>query len=339
MTWPVPPTPVGRSTAGLAADDRRVRLASIRVGLRVGFATAVILLIDAAITITVILRNRRLVTDTSLNRQSPFEPAAVVQPVWVLDPGHVVTTIVSLAVVSVAVLAVVAWYAARQAAAPLAEALQLQRHFVADASHELRTPLTVLSTRVQLLQHRLDRGEDVRGVARKLREDAAGMNDVLNDLLLTVEESGAATSTPVGPTVQAAVASLQPIADEAKVALRVATPGEAVVAVPARSLSRAVVALVDNAIQHSPSGGAVEVSATVEGFAVAIRVHDQGCGIASAETGRLFERFAHGESGRRRSFGLGLALVSEIAQRSRGDIVLESTGPSGTTFLLRLPVA
>jgi signal transduction histidine kinase len=299
----------------------------------------VVLLIDSAITIAVVLRNRRLVTVDPFGRQGPFE-TMVFEPVWVLDPSHVVTTVIVLAIASVAILAVIAWYTARQAAVPLAEALRLQRHFVADASHELRTPLTVLSTRVQLLQHRLERGENVQAVAWKLRQDAAGMNDVLNDLLLTVEGSGSASLTPVGPTVQAAVASLQPIADEARVYLAVTVVADITVAVPARSLSRAVVALVDNAIQHAPPHSTVAVTAVVEGAAAAIRVHDQGSGITEADPNRLFERFAHGhETGRRRSFGLGLALVSEIAQRSRGDIVLESTGTTGTTFLLRLPLA
>jgi signal transduction histidine kinase len=52
------------------------------------------------------------------------------------------------------------------------------------------------------------------------------------------------------------------------------------------------------------------------------------------------ERFAHSpESGKKRGFGLGLALVSEIAQRSHGDIAIETTGPGGTVFLLKLPTA
>ena len=103
---------------------------------------------------------------------------------------------------------------------------------------------------------------------------------------------------------------------------------------------RLVVALLDNAVQHSPSGAAVTVSATVEDGAVAIRVVDHGSGIHGIAPDEVFERFARStESGRRRSFGLGLSLVRDVAVRAGGSVVVESTSEAGTTFLLRLPVA
>jgi signal transduction histidine kinase len=269
-----------------------------------------------------------------------FEHSYTTLPV--VDRGDMVKTIIVVTVVGVTLVGVVGWLTARRAVKPLSEALTLQRHFVADASHELRTPLTVLSTRIQLLQRRLDQGKDPQATVAKLRQDAAGMADVLNDLLLTVEGAGEAvtTPTPVQAAVAEAVDSLKLVADAANVTLRVTGAFEGAVAVPARSLSRAVVALTDNAIQHSPAGSTVTVDVASEAAGVAIRVRDQGAGIADPDPNRLFERFAHGpESGRRRSFGLGLALVSEIAQRNHGDIAIESTGPEGTVFVLRFPLA
>jgi len=238
-------------------------------------------------------------------------------------------------------MGLVGWLTARRAVTPLAQALRLQRHFVADASHELRTPLTVLSTRIQLLQRKLDRGDDVQETITKLRDDAAGMTEVLNDLLLTVEGSGEPIlPTAVRPVVREAVASLQVVADQAQVDLEVFAPDNPVISVPPRSLGRAVVALVDNAIQHAPIHSTVEVIVAHEGGEATIRVRDYGSGITAADPDRVFERFAHGaETGHKRSFGLGLALVSEIAQRNHGDITIESTGPEGTTFLLRFPLA
>ncbi|MDR1807620.1 MAG: HAMP domain-containing histidine kinase [Propionibacteriaceae bacterium] len=238
-------------------------------------------------------------------------------------------------------MGLVGWFVARRAVRPLADALTLQRHFVADASHELRTPLTVLSTRIQLLQRKLARGEPVEPTVTKLKDDATSMNEVLNDLLLTVEGATPdATPTPVRAAVNEAVESLRPIADQAHVHLAATATADPAVLVAPKSLSRAVVALVDNAIQHSPTGAAVEVTTSVEGATAVIRVRDHGPGIPDADPTRMFERFAHGaETGRKRSFGLGLALVSEIAQRNHGDIAIEATGPEGTTFALRLPLA
>jgi signal transduction histidine kinase len=73
---------------------------------------------------------------------------------------------------------------------------------------------------------------------------------------------------------------------------------------------------------------------------VELRVADSGSGIAAADRERVFERFARGaDTGRRRGFGLGLALVQDVANRYGGSVAIETTSPAGTTFLLTLPLA
>jgi signal transduction histidine kinase len=112
------------------------------------------------------------------------------------------------------------------------------------------------------------------------------------------------------------------------------------VSLAAQPLERAIVALVDNAVQHSPAGGRVEVDCRVERGQAVLRVRDQGHGLDGVDPERVFDRFAHGsESGRRRGFGLGLALASEIAGAAGGDLAVESSSPVGAVFALRLPLA
>jgi signal transduction histidine kinase len=337
-----------------------VRRASLSVGLYVACATGVVLAIGCACALFYVMHQdvAECVIDEDVrwHNRDPWNQSAVDAnadfATWCASLGAhvayrfntptVVTALAILLAIGIALMGPVGWLTARRAVRPLAEALRLQRHFVADASHELRTPLTVLSTRIQLLKRRLAKGEDVGPTVEQLRGDAAGMAEVLNDLLLTVEGSGAAPGvvTPVAATAHQALTSVKVIADQAQVGLRLNVQAQPAVAVPEKSLSRAVVALVDNAIQHSPAGSAVEVIVGQEGAHATIRVRDQGSGIRDADPNRLFERFAHGqEMGKKRSFGLGLALVSEIAQRSKGDIAIETTGPGGTTFVLRLPVS
>jgi signal transduction histidine kinase len=312
----------------------------LSVGLYVAFATAVVFLVSAAVIIVIAVR-RSVVAP----RDMPAHPGGFGQPIQAnvryLDTASLLTAVVVLAIAGVIALGLVGWLVSQRAVKPLADALTLQRHFVADASHELRTPLTVLNSRVQVLQRRLARGDDVAKTAAQLREDTERMNDVLNDLLLTAEGTTLpGVVTAVTAAVREAVASLQPMADQAAVALSVEAAADLRVGVPARSLTRAVVALVDNAIQHSAAGGEVAVAIVREGAEAAIRVRDRGSGIAPETADRIFERFAHGrETGRKRSFGLGLALVSEIAQRFGGDIAVETTGSDGTVFLLRFPLA
>jgi signal transduction histidine kinase len=73
---------------------------------------------------------------------------------------------------------------------------------------------------------------------------------------------------------------------------------------------------------------------------VQLRVSDHGPGIDQADAERIFDRFARSrETGDRRGFGLGLALVRDVVARHGGSVTIESTSPAGTTFLVRLPSA
>ncbi len=116
---------------------------------------------------------------------------------FIVDIDVVVPTVIVLGVIGVVLLGLVAAIAARRSVRPLGEALRRQRNFVADASHELRTPLTTLTSRIQVMQRRLERGDDIGPGLVELRRDADSLGDVLNDLLISAEGE----STPkVRPT-------------------------------------------------------------------------------------------------------------------------------------------
>lgn len=320
----------------MGPDRARVRRAAISVGLYVGVAAAVLMTVGVLVLIAAITLNSR--------HEQAEHPGSLAggDDAWVIDSSQVIMLIVVLALAGILLTGVVGWLAARRAVAPLAEALRMQRNFVADASHELRTPLTVLNSRVQVLQRRLDRGQPIDDVVAALRHDAVSMAEVLNDLLLSAEgaEQPTGTATVVGDAVQAAAATLEVLADEADVRILVRAGVSAVVAVPRVTLIRCVVALLDNAIHHSPPGSSVVVTAGVDGDQATIRVSDAGPGIQSISVERVFERFSHsGENGRHRSFGLGLALVRDVAVRYRGSVSVEQTSEAGTTILLRFPLA
>ena len=318
-------------------DRRRVRRAALSIGLYVALASAIVIAAGVGVLLAVILLNRRPEGAEHRGRL-PHEGSG---DDFVIDADRILPWVIVLGLLGVVLLALVAWLAARRAVRPLGDALRLQRNFVADASHELRTPLTTLTSRIQLLQRRQERGEPIEETIAELRRDAGMMTDVLNDLLLAAE-GGAVAADPasVGEAVNTAVESLRPLADDAGVTLAVDVRQPAEVALPTVTLVRLVVALVDNAVQHSRSGATVTVSATVEDGAAAIRVTDHGSGIHGIAPDAVFERFARSsESGRRRSFGLGLSLVRDVAVRAGGSVAVESTSSAGTTFLLRLPVA
>jgi two-component system phosphate regulon sensor histidine kinase PhoR len=103
--------------------------------------------------------------------------------------------------------------------------------------------------------------------------------------------------------------------------------------------------LLSNAIQFSPPGGTVRLTASAAGDEVRFTVRDEGPGILPAERGRVFERFFTGDHSRAREgeggSGLGLAIARHIVSRHGGRIwVAESdAGERGATLCFTLPVA
>jgi signal transduction histidine kinase len=332
-----------RVDAATAADRRRVQRAAVRAGLWVGAASAAVVAVVTVVIVSVMFATARPEHRPPRGFDGDGGPGP-----QVVDLDDVVPVAILVGLIGVVALGFVAWYASRRAAQPLADALEVQRAFVADASHELRTPLTTLTSRIQLAQHRAERGGDIDEVLARLRHDAAVMDAVLTDLLVSAESAAsrrgdAAASALVAPAAHDAIAVIEPRAAERGVRLVAEASPALEAAADGTSLTRALIAVLDNAVRHSPAGSTVAVRAHAVGRRVEIRIIDQGPGISGIDHDRLFERFARSaeaaDADGRRGFGLGLALVRDIASRFGGSVRVETTSPSGTTFLLELPAS
>lgn len=227
----------------------------------------------------------------------------------------------------------------RRAVVPMAGALARQRRFVADAGHELRTPVTLLSTRAQLVRRALRSGADVTSDVDGLVRDADRLAAVLDDLLLAADprEHPATEVVDLDTVVGGAVEAIDGEARERAVRITVRSAGPAPVLGSPAGLARAVTALLDNAVRHAVDEVVVELRTTRT--TVELDVVDDGAGIAPEVLPTLFDRFATAPdrltTGRRR-YGLGLALVSEIATRHHGVVTATSTG-RGARFRLAFP--
>ncbi|KMO78656.1 sensor histidine kinase [Mycolicibacterium chlorophenolicum] len=240
----------------------------------------------------------------------------------------------------------------RRSLRPLTEALALQRRFVADASHELRAPLTVLHTRIQLLARRFDDGDAHRAKEQieALAADTRVLGEVIEDLLASA--SMASKGVPrdrvdVADLAEDVRASMSEHAASAGVTLAVNRDADAatafVVLGSAAALRRALTSLVDNALAHEHAGGSIEICLRRRGPNVVIDVRDDGVGVDPDAMEGLFARFSHGHAhtaaGGRERYGIGLALVREIAVAHHGDISVAQTPGGGATFTLTLAAA
>jgi two-component system, OmpR family, Ni(II)-sensor and/or redox sensor kinase NrsS len=257
-------------------------------------------------------------------------------------------------------MALASWWLAGLAMAPLLEAYRRQEQFSADVAHELRTPLANL---LALLESERDASNRWHAAtqARVLSAEhstAAGLDRMLNQgrrlqqliadlLLLASLERPAHRSHLQRCNLSEICADVLEDFSEAAAAATVTLQaaievGDATVLAVESELSRLLINLLSNALQHSPPGGKVRVGLQRRGREIQLSVQDNGPGIPTQEQGRIFERFHRLDPARSRQqggTGLGLAIAQAIARRHGGVISLHSAPGEGATFALRLSAA
>lgn len=227
------------------------------------------------------------------------------------------------------------------------------RRFVADASHELRTPLTTLRGYTNLYSSGgLAQPEQIDDAMRRIAQEAARMNHLVEDLFLLAEldEGRPLQCQPVdlGRVVSDLASDLRAVAPDRTI--EVAVPGcgtgkedaghRAVVLGDDHRLTQAVAAYTSNALRHTPPGTPLRLAVRPQGQWVRVEVSDAGPGIQPDHAGHLFERFYRVESARTRAgggAGLGLAMVAAIVDAHRGRYGVTSRPGEGSTFWLELP--
>jgi two-component system OmpR family sensor kinase len=319
-------------------DRATLRRASLKVALRIsGACAAMVLCLLAAAT--TYLMNKLAHPDL------PGSTAAGKAYTY-LDSQDLIEGMILAGGAGIVLAGVVGWLSAASAIRPLSEALALQRRFIQDASHELRTPLTILDTRIQLAQRKAEPDSETGQALARIREDTGNLTDIVSELLLAATRSDVgprAAPVSVADVARSVSESMQELASQRGVRLIFSASGTPLARIERGSLRRAVLALADNALAHTTASGTISISTGTEGNQAVIWVADTGSGITGVDPVRIFDRFVRTSgldqaSGKRR-FGIGLALVGEIAAAAGGTIEVARTGPTGTTMKLMLPLA
>ncbi|MGI8846740.1 MAG: sensor histidine kinase [Candidatus Dormibacteria bacterium] len=220
----------------------------------------------------------------------------------------------------------------------LEETDRMHHEFFANMSHELRTPLGGILTGTTAIQVRADLPQGVREELDDVVAAGRRLSRLVSDMLDMARIEGGAMDlqiddVDVGDALEAAVNRLRQVAPERAVDLRV-DEGLAEVAADWDRLGQVLDNLLSNADRHAPRGTAIELSATVDGDAAAIRVVDHGDGVPAHLREHIFERFVRGDT--RGGTGLGLPIVRGLITAQGGRACLEDG--SGGRFTVWLPV-
>jgi two-component system OmpR family sensor kinase len=227
----------------------------------------------------------------------------------------------------------------------LAQALDTQRAFVADAAHELRTPLAAVQIQAQLVA----RAKDDETRRESLADLQAGVMRAtrLAEQLLALARSepdnraSAHSAVDLHGLLDDCVAAYAPLAQQRGVDLGIEESAPATINGNAEALRVMFNNLLDNATKYTPAGGRVDVSLRLaEGHPV-VCIADSGPGIPAEERTRVFDRFYRVGAGESRArtdvsgSGLGLAIVRRIASQHDAEITLGDSAAGGLLVTLR----
>ncbi|HEX9145792.1 MAG TPA: ATP-binding protein, partial [Candidatus Binatia bacterium] len=227
-------------------------------------------------------------------------------------------------------------------------ASKYKSQFLASMSHELRTPMNAVLgyTRMLLMNVYGELPEKVRDVHERIDKSGRHLLGLINDVLdFSKIEAGQLTLSinpySIKDVIQAAVASMQPLATEKNLPLNVTVSDDLPPASgDERRISQVLMNLVGNAIKFTDCGEIrIDVKATDGSFMVS--VSDTGPGIAEADQQNIFEEFRQAQSSttqKKGGTGLGLAIAKRIVELHGGKIWVESEVGKGSTFTFSLPL-
>ena len=224
-----------------------------------------------------------------------------------------------------------------------------RRDLVAAVSHDLRTPLNAVTLITGAIEDDLADERTLRRYLSQMAVHLRSMDRLVDDLFefARIEAGDVAWSfedLALDALIQETVEGMTPVANKSHVELRSSIPETLPrVRADAEKIQRVLFNLIQNALQHTPSGGEISVVAAAADDSVEVKVIDTGTGIAADEVDRVFEPLWRGGEAHatrpREGAGLGLPIARSIVEAHHGRIHIPASSSSGTEICFTLPRA
>lgn len=218
----------------------------------------------------------------------------------------------------------------------LEDAFTAQRKMLDDAGHELRTPLTIIQGHLEVMSD--DDPRDVAETKALLLDEIERMSRLVDDLLMLAKSQRPdfIRTEPVDLTQlgEGIVARCRALADRD---WQANLQAHGVADIDGQRITQALLQFANNAVRHTHDGGTITIGSRSSLTSVEFWVSDDGPGVPDDMRESIFERFT--TTGGHDGFGLGLSIVSAIAEAHGGTVRLDEPQPgTGATFRLRIPI-
>ena len=225
---------------------------------------------------------------------------------------------------------------------------QMKTDFVNMVAHELRSPLSAIKQQNHVLLEGLcgPLGEKQHEIVCRGSNRIDALLELINDLLDVAKiEAGKYVQrrlpTDIGQIIEEIISLMDAKAKEKGIVLSYSLKDLKPVQADPKNIEEIFNNLISNAINYSPEGGQVTVTAQGQGEYMEIKIADTGVGISPEELPKIFDKFYRVKHPKTRQVigsGLGLAIVKGIVDAHQGTIDVESVVDEGTTFRILFPV-
>ncbi len=230
-------------------------------------------------------------------------------------------------------------------AANLKEMEGLRQEFISNVSHEIGSPLTSIMGFAKALKSGTLDPEERERYLDIIETECVRLSKLSDNLMkLAVLDSAKSSFHPAAYRLDKQLISLILACEpqwEAKDIDMNLEPEEIEITADEDLMSQVWLNLLHNAIKFTPAGGRISVAVTREDGYAAVRIADNGPGIAAEDQPRIFERFYKADKSRTRASGgsgLGLSIAHKIVEMHKGSIAVASQPGEGTVFTVLIPV-